>query len=91
MLDTMGKRKWGDRMSKIKNVLNLIRILFCGYFVGHSVFVVWNHYKHPEIYAMQSAPWYTTILVDGIITLAVVLACTLIIFVLNHIEKKKKP
>lgn len=91
MLDTMEKRKWGDRMSKIKNVLNLIRILFCGYFVGHSVFVAWNHYKHPEIYAMQSAPWYTTILVDGIITLAVVLVCSLIIFVLNHIEKRKKP
>lgn len=77
-------------MSRIKSVLNIIMTLFLCYFVGHCIFVVWNYKTHPELYAMQSAPWYTSILFNGLITFAVVVVCPLIKIVLNCIEKKDK-
>lgn len=77
-------------MIKVKKILNAVMGVCLGYYAGHCIFVCWNHYKHPEIYAMQSAPWYTSLWVYGIAVLAVVVVCTLIKFALNHIEKTKK-
>ena len=61
-------------MRKVKKILNGIMGICLGYYVGHCIFVLWNHYRHPEFYAMQSAPWYTSLWVDGLIVLAAVLA-----------------
>jgi len=78
-------------MIKIKKILNAIIGVCLGYYVGHCIFVLWNHYRHPEFYGMQSAPWYTSLWVYGLMVLAVVLVCTVIKIVLNHIEKRKSP
>jgi len=78
-------------MAKIKKILNVIMSVCLGYYVGHCIFVLWNHHTHPEYYAMQSAPWYTSLWVGGLIFLIVILICTIVKTVLNHIEKKKKP
>ncbi|WP_335342156.1 hypothetical protein [Pseudoflavonifractor phocaeensis] len=37
--------------------------------------MVWDYHTHPVLYAVQSAPWYTGILVYGAFTLAVLLVC----------------
>ena len=78
-------------MRKTKKILNGIMGICLGYYVGHCIFVLWNHYRHPEFYAMQSAPWYTSLWVDGLIVLAAVLVCTLLKIFGNHVEKTKKP
>lgn len=62
----------------IDQVLNEIIGIFGGFFVGHCIYVVWNRIMHPDIYAAQSAPWYTSILLWGAVT-AVVLLTILII------------
>ena len=63
-------------ISIIKSVLNTIMTFFLCYFIGHSLFVVWDYKTSPELYAMQSAPWYTSQWVNGLMGLAIVLICT---------------
>ena len=62
-------------MKKLNRILNIIMGTFVGVFIGHGVYIVWNFKTHPELYAMQSAPWYTSILVDGAFALLVLLIC----------------
>ena len=78
-------------MRKIKKILNAIMSVCLGYYMGHCIFVLWNHHRHPEYYAMQSAPWYTSLWVYGLMLLAVVLVCMIIKMILRHIEKRKSP
>lgn len=44
-----------------------------GVFVGHGLYIVWDYNTHPGLYAMQSAPWYTSILVYGVYAAVVLL------------------
>lgn len=53
---------------KIDVLLNCLLGSSFGVFIGHSTYVYWDYRAHPELYAMNSAPWYTGILVYGIIT-----------------------
>lgn len=63
---------------------------FVGVFVGHSICVIWNFKRYPELYAMQSAPWYTSILVYGVMTLVILTVCAVIKIILKHLMKKKQ-
>lgn len=78
-------------MAKIRKILNTFMGCCLAYYVGHCIFVIWNHARHPEFYGMQSAPWYTSLWVNGLMVLAVVLLCTIVKIILNHIDKKKNP
>ena len=60
-------------MKKINNFLNILIGAFVGVFIGHGIYVYYNYKTHPDLYAMNSAPWYTSILVYGIFTLVVIL------------------
>lgn len=45
----------------------LIRIMMggaLGCFVSHALYVLWHYQRHPALYAIQSAPWYTSILLS---------------------------
>ena len=75
-------------MRKAKKILNGIMGICLGYYVGHCIFVLWNHYRHPEFYAMQSAPWYTSLWVDGLIVLAAVLGVIYFIITGHFLTKK---
>ena len=78
-------------ISIIKSVLNMIMTFFLCYFIGHSLFVVWDYKTSPELYAMQSAPWYTSLWVNGLMVLAIVLICTIAKIILKYIDQKKNP
>ena len=58
--------------------LNMVIGVFVGVFIGHGIYVFWDFKAHPDLYAMQSAPWYTSILFYGVAT-AVVLVIAIII------------
>ena len=73
-------------MKKLNQILNVIIGAFVGTFIGRGIYVVWNFNTHPELYAMYSAPWYTSILVDGAFTVVVLLIC----FVIKAIIKYRK-
>lgn len=58
-------------MKKLNNILNIIMGSFFGVFIGRSLYVIWKHNTNPEFYTMQSAPWYTSILVYGLFTMII--------------------
>lgn len=72
-------------MKRLNQVLNIIISCCFGVFVGHAVYVYLDYKKHADLYAMQSAPWYTSILAYGIFTLITSAAC----FIVKLIIRKK--
>ena len=60
-------------LKKINRILNIIIGSFIGVFIGHGIYVFWDYKTHPGLYAMQSAPWYTSILVYGLFTIVVLI------------------
>lgn len=62
---------------QLRTILNIIMGSSVGVFLGHALWQ-WRDYKaHPQIYGLQSAPWYTSILVYGAVTLGVLLAAAI--------------
>ncbi len=63
----------------LKRIYDILRVaLWCavGFFVGTSLYVVFDHIAHPDLYAMASAPWYSAIIVNALLS-AVVIALLL--------------
>lgn len=75
-------------MKKWNNTLNIIIGSFVGVFIGRVIYTLWDFKTHPELYAIQSAPWYTSILVNGVFTLVVLLVCVVIKAIIKHKAKK---
>lgn len=75
-------------MRRANIILNVIMGSFAGIFIGHGAYVIWDFNAHPGIYAMQSAPWYTSILAYGVVTLVVSLICVVIKAIIKHKIKK---
>ena len=61
-----------------------------GFCIGHAAWNFWDYTARPGLYAMQSAPWYTSSLV--ICGMAAILAALLLIlrFALLRYEKSRK-
>lgn len=77
-------------MKKCINILNIIMVVFACVFIGHGLSEIWMFKTHPEMYAMQSAPWYTSILVYGALTLAVWIVCIVIKLILRRFINKSE-
>lgn len=73
---------------RINRILNGIIEGFVGFFAGYSLYAFYHYKSHPDLYAMQSAPWYTGILLYGAVTAAIV-AAALIVKLILHITGKK--
>ena len=70
---------------KINQILNIIMGSFIGMFIGSGLYKYWHFRKYPYLYAMQSAPWYTSILINGLLTLVLLAVCMIVKVIL--IEK----
>ena len=70
---------------KINQILNIIIGAFIGMFIGSGLYEYWHFRKYPYLYAMQSAPWYTSILINGLLTLVLLAVCMIVKVIL--IEK----
>ena len=77
----------------LKRIYDILRVaLWCavGFFVGTSLYVVFDYIAHPELYAMGSAPWYSAIIVNALLS-AVVIALLLIArFLIKRRLKREK-
>ena len=65
--------------------LNIIIGSFIGVFIGHSIYKYFNYKKYPGLYEIQSAPWYTSILIYGLGAFIVII----IAIILKLLIKKK--
>lgn len=71
-------------MKRLNTILSIVMGVLAGAFLGRGICVAWSFKAHPEMYAMNSAPWYTGILVEGSVTLVVLLICLTIKAILKH-------
>lgn len=80
--------KKGELMKNLNQVLDGTMGDFTGVFLGHAILEMWRYKSRPELYAMQSAPWYTSILVYGAFTVAVLAICMVIKAIWKYYTKK---
>lgn len=65
-------------MKKTNSLLNIIIGTFIGISIGNALYVIWDYKTAPDKYKFMSAPWYSSILLYGVVTIAVVLICIVI-------------
>jgi len=53
---------------KVNQILNSIIAAFVGALIGRTVYTIVDVHKRPTLYAMQSAPWYLSILLQCAVT-----------------------
>lgn len=77
-------------MKKLNAILNTIICTVIGVFIGHGVYIIRDFKKNSSLYEMQSAPWYTSILMYGAVTVVVLIICIVIKAILKYKSKKQK-
>ena len=75
-------------LRKLNCFLNIVIGSFIGIFIGYGIYKFWHFKTYPNLYAMQSAPWYTELLLDGAMVAVVVVVCIVLKLV---IWRKLKP
>jgi len=65
-------------LKKLNDSLNTFMGASCGLFLGKSAYVFWDYKTHPDLYAICSTPWYTSIQVYGAATAVVLLICIVV-------------
>lgn len=76
-------------LKKINSILNIIIGSSVGVFIGHGIYVFWDYKTHSDLYAMRSAPWYTSILVYGLFMIVVLIVCIMIKLIIRHRLKQQ--
>lgn len=76
-------------LTKLDRFLNLLMGGAVGVFLGHAGYVCIHHARYPGLYAMQSAPWYLSIELYGIVLCAVLLLCTAAKLLIRHKQNRK--
>lgn len=69
---------------KLIGFLNVLMGACFGGFLGLSAYRLWDYHAHPDYYVMQSAPWYTSIIVWGIGAAVVITVSAIIRVLLNR-------
>ena len=65
-------------MKKGNHFFRIAAWAFVGAFIGTTIYRIYDYVSHPGLYALQSTPWYSSILVNAGFT-AIVVAILLII------------
>ena len=71
-------------LKKVNFVMNLAICAIVGAFAGYGVCVCWDRFSRPDFYAVQSAPWYTGILVNGLIAAAALAAAVIVKLIIRR-------
>ena len=64
--------------NRLNTFLNCVIGAFTGVFLAESIYTYWDYKTHPELYAVTSAPWYTTILLFGVVSAGIILAAFIV-------------
>lgn len=77
-------------LKKIRSILKCFLFVELSSFVGRSIFIYFHYKKHPKYYAMQSAPWYTEIIMIALATSIIVVITLVAYWILGRIIKKNE-
>ncbi len=72
---------------RLDSILNIVMGSFIGVFIGHSLFRYFDYKNNPGIYEIQSAPWYTSIQINGAVVALVVIIAITIKFLMRRMGK----
>ena len=68
------ERLGGHGVKRLYDILRIALGCFVGVYIGLSLYRYFDYQAHPDLYLVQSTPWYTRILVQGLFTVLIVLA-----------------
>mgnify|MGYP004555071427 FL=1 len=74
-------------MKKLYQILKTALWCVVGVFVGTSIYRIWDYHQRPDLYALTSAPRYTSSQIGGIFTAVVVL---LLLLAMRIVKRKMK-
>ena len=57
-------------MKQLRRILKLLLWSHIGVFAGYTAYGWWHYKTHPALYTLQSTPWYTSIQILALSTLA---------------------
>ena len=87
LFDEIGKG-CAAMLRKLNCFLNIVIGSFIGVFIGFGIYKFWHFKTYSNLYVMQSAPWYTELLLDGAMVAVGVVVCIVLKLV---IWRKLKP
>lgn len=70
-------------MKKVYDFLGILIGVDIGVFLGRVIYTFWEYKTFPGLYAIQSAPWYTSILIYGCFTVVSVAVLLLVRWILR--------
>ena len=74
-------------LRKLNCFLNIVIGSFIGVFIGFGIYKFWHFKTYSNLYVMQSAPWYTELLLDGVLVTVFVIVCiTLKLIILKKLN-----
>ena len=74
----------------MKTVHRILRIAFwcvLGGFIGTTIYTCYDYFTRPGLYALTSAPWYTSIVLHGVFT---AITASALLAILCVIKRKLK-
>lgn len=73
-------------LKRLNYLLNIAIGSVISVFIGNALYTYWEYGKYSGLYDMQSAPWYTSIIVRGVAVMVIVF----IVIILKCMIKKKQ-
>ncbi|NLP46917.1 MAG: hypothetical protein GX347_07770 [Epulopiscium sp.] len=70
-------------LKRLNIILNSIIGSFIGVFIGYSIYRYFDYANHPDLYEIQSAPWYTSIQIYGLVVVLIVFIAIIIKFLIK--------
>ena len=65
----------------IQIVIRAVIIASIVILIGSCIYQYTDYKQHPEIYMLNSAPWYTGLLIQGAFTLLIIIVCAVVLVV----------
>lgn len=66
-------------LKKYNTILNYIIAIFTGLFISSSIYKYYDYINHPNFYEVQSAPWCTSIQIQGLDIFIIVVIAVIIL------------
>lgn len=74
-------------MKKFYSILKIVLWLVVGWFAAMSVYRCYDYISNPEPYQFYSFPWYTDIIIRGVIAAVIILVIAIVMWI---VKKKIK-
>lgn len=75
-------------MKRLYSILKTLLGCLIGVFAGSSLYRCWDYAQRPDFYAVNSAPWYGQLLVNGVLTAVVAAILLIVLKILKHKMKE---